>query len=174
MKYDYFERNGAARLYRVPRGQQQPVQCVMGSAPEGYWNVSGSYLTRDALLNCPQVKGIVSAERAKEISDGAPVDVASGPRYFYNGSDLYRLTGIDTFHYWSAIRSAWYDPVTSGHQILGYDELAKSEAKSVVPEAFGLTKPEPVAVITSPGKLEVSLKYNPETDASTFTLTRCS
>lgn len=75
MKYDYFERqSGAARLYRIPRGQQGPVEFVCG----GEWINSGSFGSK-LTLRGEGLTSQVNAARAREISDGAPIDFKPTP-----------------------------------------------------------------------------------------------
>ena len=80
-KYDYFERAGEARLYRMPAGQSSPVEFVCGSE----WEPS-SHDTRDSFLGDPQLIGQISVDRAREISNGAPIDENPvRPRYYWCG-----------------------------------------------------------------------------------------
>jgi len=74
MRYDYFERNGCANLYRVPAEQQTPLEYVIS----GCWDYS-AFGNRDALLAEGRSKPI-TAQRASEISAGAPVEL---PGYDY-------------------------------------------------------------------------------------------
>lgn len=166
MKYDYFERDGAARLYRIPQGQQEPVEFVCG----GGWHSSVSFVSK-RYLRAEGLTSQVNAARARKISEGAPVDIEPSVRYFYNDVDIYRQTGVDTFHYWSDVAGDWDEPVTPGWEITNYPEITAEKAEALVLERTKVAAPAPVT-ITLPGDFRVlERKYNRDENNTTFTLT---